>query len=524
MQRRPTLRSQEGFTIVEVMVAAFVLLVGLAGTVTMINQANATTTSNKAREQGVNLQRELVEAARGLPYDQITPTSVVDDIRSQPGFSSSTIGSKGWTVVRRGITFTMSVGVCTVDDPGDGIGTHDTATFCADGAGTTSAASCKAYIGTNGDIAGTGQATGGAVGDCGLDTNYDGTVDGLTEAQAGASPPASTGDKNPDDYKRIVTLVRWDRGSGSRFALQSSTIPYPGLSAAPRVGGLSANPESSLSAPLGPNVDRIAFTATTDRKAASVGWFVDGTPFGTATDDGTGQRFTFTWDLKPVNPSASAPAQGEILDGTYQVGAQAYDPYGSGGAQYYKIVVLNRRIPFPPSGVVGARINDHAEFVWSKSPETDIQGYSVYRTVSGTKTYVCTVQRDLSCTDSAPPSVSSLTYSVVAVDQDGSSNREGQTTDVTLNFQDAIPGVPQNVHVDTSLSSGTKTVLAWDPVAGATGYEVYRDGTSLRNRYSGVVTGTSYSDVSVGDGTHDYWVAAVNAAGESAKSLKVSYP
>ena len=42
--------SESGFTLVEVMVAITLLLVGVLGTVTMIDGANAVTTRTKARE------------------------------------------------------------------------------------------------------------------------------------------------------------------------------------------------------------------------------------------------------------------------------------------------------------------------------------------------------------------------------------------------------------------------------------------------------------------------------------------
>ena len=63
---RTTLSSpdQRGFTIVEVMVAMAILLVGLLGTVAMIDGANATTASTRGREGATNLARELVEASR----------------------------------------------------------------------------------------------------------------------------------------------------------------------------------------------------------------------------------------------------------------------------------------------------------------------------------------------------------------------------------------------------------------------------------------------------------------------------
>ena len=42
--------SQAGFTLIEVLVAMFILLVGVLGVVTMVNNANAITSKTKARD------------------------------------------------------------------------------------------------------------------------------------------------------------------------------------------------------------------------------------------------------------------------------------------------------------------------------------------------------------------------------------------------------------------------------------------------------------------------------------------
>jgi hypothetical protein len=77
MEARWAPRREEGFAIVESLLAATVLLVGLLGMGVMLTGAATATATSKAREQGVALQRELVEAARGIPYDQLQPGAVV---------------------------------------------------------------------------------------------------------------------------------------------------------------------------------------------------------------------------------------------------------------------------------------------------------------------------------------------------------------------------------------------------------------------------------------------------------------
>src|SRR3954471_328247 len=209
--RRPSLspcRREDGFTIIEVMVASVVLLVGIMGVLSIVIQADGVSTSNRAREQGIALQREVIEDARSIPYDALTQNSIVSTLQAQPGLADSTAGSSGWTIRRRNITYTIAVGTCSVDDSNDGTGPHENAGYCVNGTGSTTPAQCATLLGRSGDIAGTGTANG----DCGIDTNYDGAVDGLVSSSGGSCSSCAGADTNPNDYKRIVVLVRWNKG------------------------------------------------------------------------------------------------------------------------------------------------------------------------------------------------------------------------------------------------------------------------------------------------------------------------
>src|SRR3954451_18258097 len=74
MKRFHALKHEAGFTIIEVMVAIFVLLLGVLATTTLLNTANAETSRNQARNGATNLVRDIIEASRALPYDQVNPT------------------------------------------------------------------------------------------------------------------------------------------------------------------------------------------------------------------------------------------------------------------------------------------------------------------------------------------------------------------------------------------------------------------------------------------------------------------
>ncbi len=91
-----------------------------------------------------------------------------------------------------------------------------------------------------------------------------------------------------------------------------------------------------------------------------------------------------------------------------------------------------------------------------------------------------------------------------------------QADDVVL---DGAPGQGQPPAAPTGLTgtgNATTASLSWTASSGATGYNVYRDGTR-----AGTATGTTFSETP-GTGTHSYQVSATNASGESARSGAVS--
>ncbi|MGW3508571.1 chitinase [Streptomyces sp. NPDC000994] len=78
------------------------------------------------------------------------------------------------------------------------------------------------------------------------------------------------------------------------------------------------------------------------------------------------------------------------------------------------------------------------------------------------------------------------------------------------------PAAPPGLKTGTVTSAGV--ALSWSPVADATSYTVYRDGTKAQT-----VTGTSATITGLSPSTtYGFQVAAVNAAGESAKSATVT--
>ncbi|MGP4087241.1 chitinase [Streptomyces sp. KR55] len=79
-----------------------------------------------------------------------------------------------------------------------------------------------------------------------------------------------------------------------------------------------------------------------------------------------------------------------------------------------------------------------------------------------------------------------------------------------------IPGAPSGLSVSSTTSSSVS--LAWNPVSGATGYNIYRNGTKVT-----AVTGTSATVTGLAASTsYSFQVTATNAAGESPKSATVT--
>ncbi|MFJ4522284.1 chitinase [Streptomyces sp. NPDC088810] len=79
-----------------------------------------------------------------------------------------------------------------------------------------------------------------------------------------------------------------------------------------------------------------------------------------------------------------------------------------------------------------------------------------------------------------------------------------------------IPAAPTGLSVTATTSSSVS--LSWSPVSGATGYNVYRNGTKVT-----AVTGTSATVTGLSAATsYSFQVTAANAAGESAKSATVT--
>src|SRR4051794_14176939 len=104
-QQSVSLRAREnGSTLVEIMVAIFVLLVGVLGSVTLVDAANRTTSTTRARESATTPPRSVPEAARSLPSAALAQATAAPATRPDRGPADSAPATSGWQVKRRNIT------------------------------------------------------------------------------------------------------------------------------------------------------------------------------------------------------------------------------------------------------------------------------------------------------------------------------------------------------------------------------------------------------------------------------------
>ncbi|MDQ3632101.1 MAG: prepilin-type N-terminal cleavage/methylation domain-containing protein [Actinomycetota bacterium] len=542
--RKTSPDSQAGFTIIETMVACMLLLVGMVATLTIVDQANSTTVKTRTREQATNLQRELVEAARSVSYDELTPNGLSTAVSARPALGDASVGTSGWTIRRRNATYTVSMGVCTVDDTRDGTGPHEANVFCpAAGATSPTPEQCANLINATvpGKLPGadvTGDANAGL---CGIDANLDGTVDGLATVTATVclallSPCSASPDTNPADYKRIVSLVRWPGG----YNLQTSQVNNPGLAAAPAVTSLTAEPNTITDA----TQISLGLTSTTTNTPSTVALYRDGTAIGTASSTG-GANWAATWNLGPVTTTAGGqPTDSETVDGSYQLSEKAFDQYGQYGATRSQTVVVNRRQHFAPARVAVGRNGTGVEIEWSPAKERDSEGFRVDRRVNdGDWKEVCPRATRTGCfdNDKVPPppgllQTLKLEYSVVGYDRDPDSKlpRPGDRSKV-MRIADPPPAVPNTPGSFQASLVGGNVVLTWTaPSSGLLGsapdhYNVYRVAQgaaepSYADRLDSVYVepgqSLTYTDTRTTGQVHDYWITAVNSQlGESEKKL-----
>ena len=505
---RPT--AQDGFTLIEVLVAMMILLVGVLGVVTLVDGANAVTSKTKAREGGTAIARSVIEVSRSIRYRDLTQGTLEAALETRPGLADSKPSTTGYTIQSRGIDYEMTLTVCSLDDDKDDLGARPPGVlFCADSAG----------------------------------------------------PPVAPRDRNPDDYKRVRVLLEWSTRATKHSVTQTSSIINPVGGLGPSVTGLTmTSPASSgtdevrIEGSSASLIPFARFAAATSTSAADLTWSVNGDSQGKA--NGGPKNWDFQWDFDDADGNPI------YYDCKYSIQADGFDAEGRAGAPRILSVVLNRREPYAPVDVTAGRngSGDRVDVRWSPNSECDVVGYRVYRstdpTVLGTQvTCPDPAAPDTSvttkdwCVDETAPATGPLYYRVVGVDTLASGAlREGtRSTEATVGPSggNSLPTVPQGVTSclggqigctgpDGEPAPSGQIVVRWLPSLDVDGtvdsYRIYRDGTAYADRWDdffpastgGILAWLEYAPTG---SSHTYYVTAVdNGFGESAPSDPVTAP
>ena len=234
---------EDGFTIVEVLVATIVLVIGMLAVWSMIDGANRTTATAKQREGATNLAREVVEQARSIPYASLQQSDLQTRLQAMPGLEPAGAGS--WQITRRETAYAVTATVCIIDDPKDGRGDTSDPEFCP------------------------GQG-GGAV------------------------------DDEPRDYKQLRTEVTWnDRGTTRRvvenvLVRPGATVGGPAVKTLNLVSPSVTTPDAPMITSTTPT--SATFKVTAGTTATKVLWSRDGIEQGQATAQPDGS-YNFTLPL-----------------------------------------------------------------------------------------------------------------------------------------------------------------------------------------------------------------------------------
>jgi hypothetical protein len=136
--------------------------------------------------------------------------------------------------------------------------------------------------------------------------------------------------------------------------------------------------------------------------------------------------------------------------------------------------------------------------------------------VSGTGTTAATGSASITVWRGATFAPGSICASILIFNQCNTVALDTVNGDLSLIFQQqpATPAAPTGLQ---AVSPAVTPQLSWTGVAGAAQYDVYRDGVVIGSSET-----TAYTDTTASDGTHEYYVVAVNGGGQSPASNTVT--
>jgi type II secretory pathway pseudopilin PulG len=441
-----------GFAIVEVLVATVILVVGMLGILTLFTGALRTTAANNARVGATNLSRELVEGTRGLDYADMTDALV------QARLQADGLGSGSpWTILRRGVSYTIVASSCAYDDPLDKLAASAPAGVCM------------------------------------------------------PQPAGSIGDSDGEDFRRTTFRLAWrEAGGAARSLSQTTLVVNPSGGLGPRIVSLT---------PVTQTITTSAATAVvgwTTTPAQTLRWAVDdGASGGSETGSTT---FTTSWDIGSAGSAAeildgSYQITAEPFDDRGVAGETKRANVVLNRRRPYA--------PPSFAGGHDTRLGDWVDLEWAANKERDILGYRVSWAGpdavagNGDDAQACPAPGDgtmlaptaRSCVDLTPPAAAT-SYYVVAIDRAAdNAPRDGDRRALSIGAASARPAPPTAVAVTTA---NGQPALAWSAPSqgGVSFYRVYRDGTRY-DRTSDAVP--AFTDGSPAGGEHQYWVTAVDS-------------
>jgi hypothetical protein len=468
---------QSGFTVLEVLVAAVVLLIGLLSGSALLDNANETSAATNEREQATNLARQIIEDTHSIPYSQISPTAVAGELQAMQGLANETHGPT-WQISRRGVSYTVTVSECALDDPKDGLGKHVNG------------------FGENWFCEGQKESTGKEVDE----------------------------DATPEDLKRVTVDVRWKAIGRSpdvhEVSMLSSAGEAPGLPASelhlqsPSIGAGVTGTPTQATVIQEPASETLTFAASAPAAAKAMRWSLEGITQTPEPAQTSATTWSFSWPI-PLNT---------VSDGTYAISVQAIDATGVAGPPVSISITLIRTTPAPVSGLKGGfneiftlgNKKKVAEIEWRANTERNVIGYQV-ENPSGQ--LVCpesqaVLSTALSCVDFSPPGggLVNETYSVFALYRNaGGAVILGPPGKITLlGPLPSGPGAPTGLEAEKTAEGSV--VLKWEAPAGGEPvafYRIYRGSTEITGRY-GVSATTTFTDTDAAT-AHSYWVTAVGA-------------
>ncbi|HEX4830526.1 MAG TPA: discoidin domain-containing protein [Trebonia sp.] len=251
------------------------------------------------------------------------------------------------------------------------------------------------------------------------------------------------------------------------------------------------------------------FPGVTNRQ---MGVMVNGTVLTTT------ERFPVTGSFETYQDSS---LQAHLNAGKNSVALLAESDHGVSRVDQLIVTPATASVPSGPTGLAVTPGAATAALSWTASASGSPTSYSIYR---GTKsdgeatTPIATVSGTTTTfSDSGLSNGKTYFYNVAANNGVGVSPDSSEVS-ATPAAAATIPAAPTGL---TALAQNGSVALTWNTSAGATSYNVYRGTTAGGEGATAIGTSTtgSFSDAGLANGTTYYYkVAAVNAAGTSAKS------